>query len=38
MVIVDVTAHMNPKHLCIGTMRKYARVIDDVTAHIDLYD
>jgi hypothetical protein len=33
MVIDDVTAHINPKHLCIGMMRKYAMVIDDVTAH-----
>jgi hypothetical protein len=34
MVIDDVTAH-NPKHLCIGMMRKYAMVIDDVTAHVN---
>jgi hypothetical protein len=33
MVIDDVTAHINPKHLCIGMMRKYAMVIDDVTVH-----
>jgi hypothetical protein len=34
MVIGDITAH-NPKHLCIGMMRKYAMVIDDVTAHVN---
>jgi hypothetical protein len=33
MVIEDVTAH-NPKHL-IGMMRKYAMVINDVTAHVN---
>jgi hypothetical protein len=41
MVIDDITAHLNPKHLCIGMMRKYAIVIDDVTAHVNpkhLYD
>jgi hypothetical protein len=40
MVIDDVSAH-NPKHLCFGMMRKYAMVIDDVTAHVNpkhLYD
>jgi hypothetical protein len=35
MVIDDVTAHINPKHMCIGMMRKYAMVIDDVTAHVN---
>jgi hypothetical protein len=35
IVIDDVTAHINPKHLCIGMMRKYAIVIDDVTAPVD---
>jgi hypothetical protein len=35
MVIDDVTAHINPKHLCIGMMRKYAMVIDDVTAQVN---
>jgi hypothetical protein len=33
MVIDDVTARINPKHR-IGMMRKYAVVIDDITAHI----
>jgi hypothetical protein len=33
MVIDDVTAHINPKHLGIGMMRIYAMAIDDVTAH-----
>jgi hypothetical protein len=32
--INDVTAH-NPKHLCIGMMRKYAMVIYDVTTHVN---
>jgi hypothetical protein len=34
-------AHINPKHLCIGMLRKYAMVIDDVTGHVNpkhLYD
>jgi hypothetical protein len=33
MVIDDVAAH-NPNHLCIGMMKKYAMVIDDITAHV----